>query len=310
MSIIDSSYSTPLIVSFNSMDRTAGSNNNFVSNPVDIGINKYNAVCLVQASIPKSWYNLPSGYNSFTLREIAVNTTITIPPGNYTKISLSLKLSTLLTTASTLLGNNWVYTVSYPDYTEPDDFKFTFTVTGNGLNQPSLIFTTLSPYRQMGFDVGTYTFVGGTLQSVYAMNLNSVLRLFILSNIVSESYNSILEEILSVGNFPPQGIVYFQQYNFDGNSKALSLNNNNSWNFSLVDSLGRAVDLNGVHWAFTLVFFQRSITHELHKQDLIIKNEERLFEIQQKQEQLKKELEIENENIIKPKAGLFLEEFL
>ena len=307
MSIIDASFSPPIIISFNSKDRIGGTNSNFVSAPVDLGINQYNAVCLVQASIPKSWYNMPGGYNTFTLTELGNSTTITVTAGSYTKINLALKLQSLLTAASITLGNNWTYTCTYPPYTEPDDFKLTFTVSGNAGNQPSFTFSTLSPFRQLGFEVSTtYTFSANTLKSANAINLSYVLRAYIKSNIVQNAQDSILEEILSVGSFPPQSIVYFQQYNFDMNSKQLSTVNNNSWSFTLVDSYNQEIDLNGISWSFTLVFFQRTITHELHKSELIIQNEDRLFKIQQEQEKLKQQLNIQQEptNIIKSIYGV------
>lgn len=306
MSLIDSSFSPPVIISFNSKDRIGGTNSNFYSIPVDLGVNQYNAVCIVQASIPKSWYNMPNNYNTFTLTELSVSTTITVPVGNYTKINLATKLASILTTASTLLGNNWIYTCSYPVYTEADDFKLTFTVSGNSGNQPSFTFSNNSPFRQLGFDVGTYNFSTNTLKSSNAINLSYVLRAFIKSNIVQETTDNILEEILSVGSFPPQSIVFFQQYAFDMNSKPFNTSTTNSWNFILEDSYGQEIDLNGVPWAFTVCFFQRTVTHELHKQELMINNEQRLFTIQQEQEKLRQQLQIvpENENVIKPLYGV------
>lgn len=306
MSIIDSSNAPGVILSFNSKDRISGTNSNFYSNPVDLGLNQYNSVCLVQASIPKSWFNMPTNYNTFTLTELSSSTTVTIPIGNYTKINLATKLSSVLTSASVTLGHNWVYTCSYPPYTEPDDFKYTFTVTGNSGNQPIFTFSNSSPFRQIGFDVGSYSFTANTLQSVNAINLSYVLRAFIKSNIVQETTDNILEEILSVGSFPPQSVIFFQQYSFDMNSKPLNTSTNNSWNFVLQDSYGQEIDLNGIPWAFTICFFQRNITHELHKQELLINNEQRLFTIQQEQERLKQQLQIDNtsSDVIKPVFGV------
>lgn len=248
-----------------------------------------------------------SGYNTFTLTELDSSTTITVPPGSYTKINLALKLQSLLIAGSVTLGHNWTYTCTYPAYTEPDDFRLTFTVSGNSGNQPSFTFTTLSPFRQLGFEASTtYTFSANTLKSANAINLSYVLRAFIKSNIVQNTQDSILEEILSVGSFAPQSIVYFQQYNFDMNSKQLSSVNNNSWNFTLVDSYNQEIDLNGISWSFTLVFFQRTTTHELHKSELIIQNEDRLFKIQQEQEKLKQQLNIQQQptDIIKAVYGV------
>jgi hypothetical protein len=287
MSIYDSSSSHPLVVSFNSKDRQSGSNSNFVSAPVDIGINKFNAVCLLCASIPKSYYNVPSGYNTFTLTEKAVSTTITIPVGSYNKINLASVLSTLLTAGSTTLGNNWTYVVSNPSPTVADTFKITFTVSGNGAFQPTITMTSISPFRQLGFEQSiVYPFVANVLVSVNAINLAYVLRMFIKSNICNDSTDGVLDEILSVGSFAPQSVLFYQQFNIDVNTRIFNSNNPNSWNFNIVDSFGQEIDFNGIPWAFTLVFYQRNDTHELHKNELMITNEQRLFQIEQTQRKL------------------------
>ena len=287
MSIYDSSSSHPQVVSFNSKDRQSGSNSNFVSAPVDIGINRFNAVCLLCASIPKSYYNVPSGYNTFTLTEKAVSTTITIAVGSYNKINLASVLSTLLTAGSTTLGNNWTYVVSNPSPTVADTFKFTFTVSSNGAFQPTITMTSISPFRQLGFEQSTsYPFIANVLVSVNAINLAYVLRMFIKSNICNDSTDGVLDEILSVGSFAPQSVIFYQQFNIDVNTRVFNSNNPNSWNFNIVDSFGQEIDFNGIPWAFTLVFYQRNDTHELHKNELMITNEQRLFQIEQTQRKL------------------------
>ena len=287
MSIFDSQNSAPQVVSFNSKDRTSGTNSDFISRPVDIGLNRFDSVALLQASIPKSYYNMPSGYNTFTLTEKGVPTTITIPVGSYNKINLASVLSTLLTAGSVSLGNNWTYVVSNPSPTVADTFKFTFTVSGNGLFQPTITMSSTSPFRQLGLEESTaYPFVANVLVSVNAINLAYVLRMFIKSNISDTATDGILDEILSVGSFAPQSVLFYQQFNIDLNTKVFNSSNSNSWNFSIVDSYGQLIDFNGISWAFTLVFYQRNTTHELHKNELMITNEQRIFSIEQTQRKL------------------------
>src|SRR5574338_141074 len=67
-------------------------------------------VCVLEANIPKSYYLVQSGFNTFTLRENGVNSTITIPAGNYSLSSFATVLATQLN-ATTSQG--WTYTVSY-----------------------------------------------------------------------------------------------------------------------------------------------------------------------------------------------------
>lgn len=288
MTSFDASFSYPTVVSFNSKDRISGSNSSFISNPVDLGSNKYDSVCLLTASIPKSYYNLPTGYNTFTLTEKGVSTTITVPIGSYNKLNLVTVLSALLTAGSVTLGNNWTYSVSNPNtQNAPDTFKFTFTVSGNGAFQPTITMTSTSPFRQLGFEQSTaYPFTANTLVSVNAINLAYILRMFIKSDICDTSSDGTLAEILSVGSFPPQSVIFFQEFNIDLNTRVFNSTNTNSWNFSIVDSFGQLVDFVGIPWAFTLVFYKRSDTHELHRQELMITNEQRLFQIEQQQRKL------------------------
>jgi hypothetical protein len=292
MSLIDKTSTNPLIINFNSKDRVAGRNSNFYSNPVDLGTNQFDTVCLIQASIPKSFYNVPSGYNTFVLREFdgftTTNTTITIPPGSYTRINLQSVLSTILTNAS---PDGLTYTITYPASTAADTFHYTFNVNVGSGYDISFILTDRSPYRQLGLEIGTYLFTdtsltNSALESVNAINLSFILRAFIKTDLVANATDSILEELLNFGSFPSNSVMNYQQVNFDMNSRAYNPSNRNSWNFLLHDAFGQEIDLNGISWAFSVVFYQRNKTHELQKTELQIANEERIFRIEQEQQKL------------------------
>lgn len=285
MSLFDQSLSTPVVLSFNSKDRISGSNSSFISAPLDLGYNQYDSVALVQASIPRSFYNVPSSYRTFTLRELGVNYVVTMTAGSYNKINLATNLATRLTAAS---GNGWTYSVTYPSASQPDTFKYTFSVTGN-TGQPSLIFTD-SMFRQLGFEENTtYAFSANSLVSVNCINLAYISRAFIKSNVCINAQDDVLEEILNYGSYPMLSLAYFQQVSFDLNTRNYNPGNTNSWLFSLVDSFDQEIDLNGVPWSFSLVFYKRNDTHEVHKNELLIKNEERLFKISQEQEKIQNE---------------------
>jgi len=143
-------------------------------------------------------------------------------------------------------------------------------------------FTTVSTERQLGFEQSTtYNFVGNILQSVNAINLAYVLRIFLKSNICDTANDGILAEFQNIGSYPSQSVVYYQETEIDVNTKVFNKSNTNSWTFTIVDSFDRVVDLNGIPFSFTLCFFQRSDTHELHRTDLMIQNEQRLFSIEQ-----------------------------
>ena len=286
MSLFDQSLSSPVVLSFNSKDRISGTNSSFISAPINLGYNQYDSVALVQASIPRSFYNVPTSYRTFTLRELAVNYVVTLTAGSYNKINLATNLATAITAAS---GNGWTYSVTYPSASQPDTFKYTFSVTGNGANQPSLIFTD-SMFRQLGFEENTtYAFSANSLVSVNCINLAYISRAFIKSNVCINAQDDVLEEILNYGSYPMLSLAYFQQVSFDLNTRNYNPGNTNSWLFSLVDSFDQEIDLNGVPWSFSLVFYKRNDTHEVHKNDLLIKNEERLFKISQEQEKIQNE---------------------
>jgi hypothetical protein len=118
------------------------------------------------------------------------------------------------------------------------------------------------------------------------MNLMLILGLYIVSNIVQNQQSSILQAILSVGNYPPLSMLYFQQQSLDMGTKSYNMSVTNSWTFTLTDAFGNQVDLNGVPWSFSLLLYQRNNTHEIHKQDLLINNETRLFNAAETQQQL------------------------
>jgi len=293
MSIFDNSSTQPIVISFNSKDRVGGENSNFISEAIDLGINKYDSVCLVQASIPRSFYNIATNFNTFTIREPAPllrTFSVSVPVGSYNKINLATALGTAMTSASLASGNAWTYSVSYPSALVGDTFKYTFSVSGNGVNQPSLIFTT-NMNRQLGFEENTtYAFTSSSLVSVNCINLSYITRAFIKSNVCLNAQDGVLEEILNYGSFPMLSLCYFQQLSFDLNTRTYNTSASNSWNFALVDSFDRLIDLNGIPWSFSLVFYKRNDTHQIHKNELMITNEERLFKVLQEQEKVKEEI--------------------
>jgi len=293
MPLSDNSNINPIVINFNSKDRVSGSNSSFLSNPVDLGQNSFDSVCLVQASLPKSFYNMPSRFNTFTLTEGVTSVTVTIPVGNYTRINLQSTLATVLTLAS---PNLLTYTVSYPASTAGDTFHYTFESNSAVIVSKFTFTTNESPFRQLGFeDNTTNTFTAGvgisTLESVNGINLSFILRAFIKTNLVLDATNGILEEILNYGSFPSSSVVHYQQYNFDMNSRRYNPDNKNSWQFSLVDAFDNLIDMNGIPFAFSVVFYQRNKTHEIHKNDLMIANEERLFKIEQEQKKIETEVQ-------------------
>ncbi len=298
MSIYSNASANPLIVSFTSRSRIAGTNSDFYSSPINLINNRYTQVCLLQASIPRSFFNVPLGANTFILIEGINSTTITVPAASYNVYNLATTLSDIMTTNS---SSGFIYTVSYAAPCEPDTFRYTFTVTGNGGVQPQLIFNDQeSMNRQLGFDNDTIvSFVGDTLMSTNSVNLSYITRAFIKSDVVSNTLNSVLEEILNYGDFPMKSLCFFQQFSIDLNARTLNSNGANSFRFSLVDSFDRLIDLNNIPWSFSLVFFERQDLQEIQKQESQIMNELRLLELNTKSKNIIAELDKETGRLMK-----------
>lgn len=282
MSLLDKSTTPPKILNFNSKDRVSGSNSSFTAENsllIDYG---FDSVVLLQASIPRSFYNIPTGFNTFQLREGVTTVTVSIPAGTYNRVNLQIVLQQRLNASS---PNGWVYSVTYPNLaSSADTYKYTFSVSGN-TSQPQFIFGANSVYRQMGFDIATYTFTTNALTSANCINLASITRAFIKSNICVDAQDSILQEILNYGTFPMLSLCFFEQNISDLNSRTLDPTVFN-YEFSLVDAFGNEIDLNGVPWSFSLVFYKRNNVHELQKDDLKITNDMRLLELQTKEDAL------------------------
>ena len=310
MSIANNSAVAPIVVNFSSQTRESGTNENFFSNPITFKINSFDSVCLLQASVPKSTYNISSPYNTFILIENGISATVVIPPASYSAQNLIPTLTTSLNTAS---PNGWIYTVYYnsPIWKcgDPDIFKYQFNVSGNGGIQPIFTFGVFAMEKPLGFDKNsTNQFVGDQLYSQNCVNLSNITRCFIKSNVVINAYLSILEEVLNYGDWGPLQQCYYQQYSIDLNSREFNNSGVNSWQFILVDANDAIINLNGVPWSFSLVFYQRNNLHELQGLEMKIQNELRILELQGQQEQLIKQVDSKgklidlelNKNIAQP----------
>jgi hypothetical protein len=283
MSIYSNVSNHPTTFYFDSSERASGSNESFLSKPITIDTgNRYDSVVVSQVSIPKSWYNVPANFNTFTLYETdalgpMTTTTITIPIGNYNRINFASVLAGLLTTNSQF---GKTYTISYPNVAiSADTGKYTFAYTP--ANPGDLVifeFNSTNMFQQMGFlqaSTNTFDDASGTLESTKVINFQIVSSIFINSDMCVEE--GVLQEIHSVGASPANSYIYFQQNDFDITSKQFLTNTSNSWTFNLIDEFERPVDLNNVAWALSVIFYNRSDYHQIAKEDLRIRNIEKLL---------------------------------
>ena len=277
MSIID--YNTsPLILNFNSDERSGGSNSNFVSTPQNLGFHDYDSVALIQTSIPRSFYNIPSS-SSFTVIQNSIPVPCSIPVGSYNKYTLRSTLQTQLNAIS----DGRIYSVVYN--TSPDIFKYVFSFTG-GTGNVSFTFTS-SLYKQLGFDRNsTNVFSSSELKSTNCINLSLYNKCFIKSNIIQDSNDDILIEVFSYGSFSMLSYCYYSPPILESNIKVFNANNINSWNFSLCDVDGNLIELNEISWGVSLMLFKKQILYDLHKNELNIVNQERLYNISIEKEKI------------------------
>lgn len=228
--------------------RTSGSaNSSNFSLKIDIPQEqKFTHACVIEANIPKSYYLIQTGHNTFVLSELGVQSTVTILPGNYSASSFAYNLAAALNTAST---HTWVYTVSLPISPSPLTGKYTYTVVGSG--QPSFIFTT-DLYEQLGFNANsTNTFAAGNLTSRNCIRMQSEDALYLHSDI---AYDGILQEIYTNG-VPDGGIINYSCIEHGLMEKQIATGGGNLYSFSLTDEFGTVIDLNGLNWNMTLAVF-------------------------------------------------------
>lgn len=229
----------------NSAKRQSGTDGNFntiVKIPPE---EKFTHVCVMEANIPKSYYLVQDGFNTFNLIENGISIIVTLTPGNYNVNSWCKYLDVTLTTIS---PNGWVYNCAYPTgLYGPQTAKFTYAVTGNGMLQPSFQFGSFL-YEQMGFPANsTVTFVGSTIISTNVVKFQLEDALFIHSDMVGDGDQDILQQIYTNG-VPDFGYINYKCLVPEAMVKKLSSTGGNSFRFTLTDENGSQIDLNGQNY--------------------------------------------------------------
>ena len=254
-----------------SSERISGTSNNFtinISTPID---NDFNRILVISAIIPKSFYLIRDGYNTFTLKEGVNLWTITIPIGNYT-------LSEFLIQIQALLDDHTFIQFTYVMTFSKRLGKFIFTCSGNSGVQPSFIFTT-NVFETLGFDKNsTNVFVADTITSENIINLNPNEIIYICSDLVNNSQNQILE-VIPMCNIPDYSYQYYQNTSTH-TIKELTNNRNQTFTFQIKDSFHRLLDLNGKNIVFTICCHKENNTDELIRENILINNSEKLSGIQ------------------------------
>lgn len=238
----------------NSNSRSNGTNSNFT---VDLGSTLNfddKRAKFVDIQIPGSWYNIRTGVNNNILfNEGSGNLTAVLTPGQYNITTLAAEIKAKMEAVGTL-----TYTVSFSSIT----LKTTISATGNF----ELKFGTETSYiwHILGFEnVDTANLSSHT--SPNSFNMTGCQGFFIKSNTLSNQKQRPLykQEISSyvlripIYQNPGDTIIYTPEdlvYMYNVGGKELD-----SYDFGLYydepSMPTEEVDLNGLPWSFTLVFF-------------------------------------------------------
>ena len=226
-------------------------------------IEDYDTVVCLSTSVPKSYYCIESGFNTFILRETdgitPLDITITIPIGTYSATQFKRDLQDLMTATSLSDGYGYTYTITFSSITA----KFTYTISDNSNNQFSII-TTNNVHEQLGFlGSSINTSVGDVLISSTVIDMSPENDLFIRSNLVDGSgANSNIFQDLQGSGVPPFGRIQYYQHDIKGYSKGLN-NTSNVYRFTITneDDEGagqRILQLNDKNWTCTILFYKSS----------------------------------------------------
>lgn len=256
------------ILNLNSEERSSGSHEN-ANYTINISPDEsYSHCCVLQASIPVSYYLVPEDRNTFQVDQGSVVTTVTVPPGNYNSLSFAKKIKTLVNEISP----SYVWDIKINNsLTDVNDGKFRYTVVGfDGGSPPDdpKIILTRNLYEQFGFDKNsTNSFVSGALVSKNVVNFVPEQTLYLQSSLVETQQNNsdgLLQELFAT-NAVAFSFVRYQCTTFEAYSKVLSNRKPSFFNVSLQNEVGDIMNLNGRNITMTILLYNPDNTFDLIK---------------------------------------------
>ncbi|GAM17134.1 hypothetical protein SAMD00019534_003090 [Acytostelium subglobosum LB1] len=165
----------------NSLNRSSGTISHFTTSLETYEYDEFDRVAVLQACIPKSFYTVPRNRNTFTLIEYDVSALITVPVGNYSRLSLQDTITSLLNAAS---PGKYTYSITWPTSKQPNTGKYTFLCE--------------DLFHHLGFEQdSTNYFVDGALVSTNVIDLQIENILYIHSDLCSNGSDDVLQELVS-----------------------------------------------------------------------------------------------------------------
>ena len=253
--------------------RNSGSTSKFNFTIPMPSYNEFDSVLVSNAIIPKSYYLIRAGYNTFTVVEEGVSITVPLSIGNYNLNDFLINVKSSLNSVSTLSGGISSYNITYDKALG----KFTFICLVPTIIQPKFTFTN-NIYETMGFDKNTtYAFFNNSLQSANVINLNPQEMIYIISDLVNNSIGQVLE-VIPVCNIPDWSFQYFQTTSIH-TTKELTNRHNTTFNFTITDSSFRELDLNGKNVVFSICCHKNTMeeTNSMLKENILINHHEKLL---------------------------------
>lgn len=245
------------IIHINSKFRESGTDDSFTTRINLKKNNNFDHVAVLSCSIPKSYYLVPLGENTFVNRENGNDNIITIPEGNYSITSFLYVLNNTIFT-----GMLSQYSATFPDSKQPQTGKLTFTNTNNTAS--TFIFENNHLPEIFGFERGSSnTFTIGqnssSLVSKNVCNFNKESTLFLRSDLCSNGgEDDILLELFCSSNPDYSTINFDNSGNLEEHSKKLVGGLSNIFNFTLTDEYGSRINLNGINMLITLCFYEKN----------------------------------------------------
>lgn len=263
------------IIDINSDDRTHGTSSNFTVRLPNLD-SRYDRVSLVAASIPKTYYNVQAGLNTFILSENLQQVTLTVTPGNYSFSSFATVIQTLLITNS---FNSVTYTVN------PNLILGKLQITSNAA---SGITTTISfpltsdLYKNFGCVYNTsysfnsttpYLSVNVCIFTINVVMINST----VVKGVSSVNTAANLLSMIGVNSSLPFSSISYENYSPLYNSRECNISVDVG--FIITDIDGVELDLNGIPCNLTLMFFKFDNTNEIIRKSMHISNVEHLMQL-------------------------------
>lgn len=262
---ISSTHDAPAFI-IDSDDRLDGSIENFHIKLEMQKNNDYDSIALIHSGIPRTYYNIDSINNQFTIIENGVSYTGSMTPGEYTSSNLPALAKTAYDNLSS--ANNpaspWTYVFVWNSFL----FKWEITVTGHA-SRPlvpatsGLSFNDHQTHDLLGFDDNsTVNYdISGLLVSSNTANFNRTNYITIRSNAAHNIGNanpntSILARIPVKPNTPFGDLITFDLYQLLDGTKRLISNKSSIFSFSLYDDHGSLLFLNGRDWFFTVMCYE------------------------------------------------------